>query len=46
MTEYLCELLNQKGYKFTTPAELEVVRDIKETFCYVVGDFDAAIKEE
>lgn len=45
MTEYLRELLRQKGYQFTTPAELEVVRDIKETFCYVVGDFDAAIKE-
>lgn len=45
MTEYLRELLKQRGYSFTTPAELEVVRDIKETFCYVVGDFDAAIKE-
>lgn len=45
MTEYLRELLRQKGYMFTTPAELEVVRDIKETFCYVVGEFDAAIKE-
>ena len=45
MTEYLRELLKAKGYMFTTPAELEVVRDIKETFCYVVGDFDAAIKE-
>ena len=45
LTEYLQQLLKQKGYPFTTPAELEVVRDIKETFCYVVGDFDAAIKE-
>lgn len=45
MTGYLRDLLQQKGYQFTTPAELEVVRDIKETFCYVVGEFDAAIKE-
>jgi actin beta/gamma 1 len=45
MTGYLRDLLQQKGYMFTTPAELEVVRDIKETFCYVVGEFDAAIKE-
>lgn len=45
MTEHLRKLLAAKGYQFTTPAELEVVRDIKETFCYVVGDFDAAEKE-
>lgn len=45
MTEHLRKLLLAKGYNFTTPAELEVVRDIKETFCYVVGDFDAAEKE-
>lgn len=45
MTEHLRKLLAVKGYQFTTPAELEVVRDIKETICYVVGDFDAAEKE-
>lgn len=45
MTDHLKKLLAAKGYQFTTPAELEVVRDIKETLCYVVGDFDAAEKE-
>jgi actin-related protein len=37
--------LREKGLNFSSPAELEIVRDIKETMCYVVGDFDAAMKE-
>ena len=45
LTEYLREILKERGFAFTTPAELEIVRDIKETMCYVVGDFDAAMKE-
>lgn len=45
LTEYLREILKDRGYSFTTAAELEIVRDIKETMCYVVGDFDAAMKE-
>lgn len=45
LTEYLREILKDRGLSFTTPAELEIVRDIKETMCYVVGDFDAAMKE-
>jgi actin beta/gamma 1 len=37
--------LKEKGFSFTTPAELDIVRDIKETMCYVVPDFNAAMKE-
>lgn len=45
LTEYLKQILAQRGYSFTTAAELEIVRNIKETMCYVVTDFDASMKE-
>ena len=45
LTNYLKEILSLRGYPFTTAAELEIVRDIKEKMCYVVNDFDLAMKE-
>jgi actin len=45
ITAYLGELLKERGLSFTTAAELEIVRDIKEKMCYVVGKFDEAMKE-
>ena len=45
LTEYLRQLLDKRGYKFTTAAELEIVRDIKEKMCYVVNNYDEALKE-
>lgn len=30
---------------FQTPQEMDIVKDIKETMCYIVGDYDAAMKQ-
>lgn len=40
LTQWMAKLLMQKGYSFTTSAELEIVRDIKQQLCYVAEDYD------
>lgn len=46
ITDYLIKILAERGYRFSTHAEREIARCVKEELAYVALDYDKELQEQ
>jgi len=45
LTEHMMKIMHLRGHAFSTSAEKEIVRDIKEKLCYIALDYEEELKK-
>merc|ERR1719162_1367215 len=45
LSEYMCKVMFDSGYNMSSSSEKDIVRQMKESHCYVADDYEAELKK-